>query len=107
MSSGKGPVGVLVLARPMLSILGEALKLDFQVPQGNIYLIQFTGQYYQIIGGGGILREIQTIDFNDSYELPFARRNSMASDGEACSQASLGPAANSWILYETSCITAP
>lgn len=105
--SALDPVGVLVLARPILSVLNDAIKFDFRVPQGNIFLIRFTGQSYQIIGGGGILHELQDIDFDDSYELPFARRNSMVGGGEVCSQASPGPAANSWILYETSCITAP
>ena len=102
----KSTIGVLELASHAQNVLFEALKFNFQAPQGEVYLIQFTGQRYKIIGSDGILREHQSIDLNDSAELPFAKRSSLVNNGEVCSQASHGPSINSWILFETNCISA-
>lgn len=106
MTGRKNTIGVLEFARHAQNVLSEALNFNFQAPHGGVYLMLSTGQRYNIIGSDGILREHQNIDLDDSGELPFAKRSSLINNGEVCSQASRGPAANSWILFEASCISA-
>lgn len=102
----QGAVGVMVFARSGRDVFDSALNFNASAPQGALYLIQHSGQKYQIIGGAQGPQEVEIINFNERGELPFARRKSFIGEEEVCSQASPGPAANSWILFETSCISA-
>ncbi|CAK7015055.1 MAG: hypothetical protein DELT_02224 [Desulfovibrio sp.] len=99
----KDVVGVLAIARPMFPLPEKCLTPDVSIPDGNLYFIRFAGQNFEVIGGSGFKVEIQALDLNDAGEIPFARRESFAGNGMVCSQASHGPVANSWVLFETSC----
>lgn len=100
-NDGKEIVGVLALARPMYPFPDECFTADVSIPEGSLYFIRYTGQNYQIIGTKGVKAEVQELDLTDDGEMPFARRKSLMGDSEVYSQASHGPATNSWVLLET------
>ncbi|MDL2313507.1 hypothetical protein LJC36_00835, partial [Desulfovibrio sp. OttesenSCG-928-C14] len=102
----KDVAGVLAIARPMFPLPDECFRPDMPIPEGNLYFIQYTGDnYYQVIDPKGVKAKMRALEINDAGEMPFARRESQVGGGEVCSQASHGPVTNSWVLFETSCIS--
>lgn len=99
----KDIAGVLTLARSIYPLPDGCLIPDVSISGGSLYFIRYTGKNYQIIGTQSVKAEVQALELNDAGEMPFARRNSLVGDKEVCSQASHGPATNSWVLVETNC----